>query len=97
MLKFNGRVIVGSGRNIRRKSITTLHDSQLGGHSSIQASFMRAKQMFYWPRMYKEIKAAVLECDVCKKCKDEHVAYRVMLLWISLRGYLILKGRTPSW
>ena len=87
MLKFNGRVIVGLGRNIRRNLITTLHDSQLGGHSSIQASFMRAKQMFYWPRMYKEIKATVLERDVCRKCKDEHVAYPGLLQPLPIPQY----------
>ena len=29
--------------------------------------------------MYREIKKAVLECDICRKRKDEHVAYLGLL------------------
>ena len=46
-LKFKGRVVVGSRGEIRKRLISTLHDSQSEGHSGIQASFMRAKQLFY--------------------------------------------------
>lgn len=70
---------MGEHGDIRQKLITALHDSQLGGHFGIQASFIRANQLFYWPRMYKAIKKVVLECDVCRKYKDEHVAYPGLL------------------
>ena len=79
VLRYRKRLMVGGQGDIRRKLITALHNSQRGGHSGIQASYMRAKQLFYWPGMYKEIKQFVLECDTCRKCKDEHVAYPGLL------------------
>ena len=72
-------MVVGKGGEIRKTLITTLHDSQLGGHSGIQASWLRAKQLFYWPGMFKEIKTVVLQCDTCRKCKDERAAYPGLL------------------
>ena len=40
---------------------------------------MRAKQLFYWPGMHRDIKTAILECDVCRKYKDKHVSYPGLL------------------
>ena len=79
ILRHKGRVGVGKGGEIRKTLITALHDSQLGGLSDIQASWMRAKQLFFWPGMFKEIKTAILQCDTYRKCKDERVAYPSLL------------------
>ena len=79
ILRYKKRLVVGDQGDIREKIITALHDSQVGGHSGIQASYLRAKNLFYWPGMYKTIKEKVLECDTCRKCKDEHVAYPGLL------------------
>ena len=79
ILRYKGRIVVGQGGDIRKKLISTLHDSQLGGHSGIQASWMRAKQLFHWPGMFKEIKTTILQCDTCRRCKDERVAYPGLL------------------
>ena len=64
---------------MRKKIIAAIHGSQLGGHSGIQASYLRAKQLFHWPGMHRDIKDTILQCDTCKKCKDEHVAYPGLL------------------
>ena len=47
VLKYHNRVAFGSGGNIRRRLITALHDSQLGGTFWVQASYMTAKHLFY--------------------------------------------------
>ena len=38
ILRYKGRGVVGKEGEIRKKLITALHNSQLGGHSGIQAS-----------------------------------------------------------
>nr|XP_027063053.1 uncharacterized protein K02A2.6-like [Coffea arabica] len=87
ILKYKGRVVVGNGGQIRRKIITALHDSQLGGHSGVQASYLRAKQFFHWPGMYKEVKDTMLQCNTCRRCKDEHVAYPDLLQPLPIPQY----------
>lgn len=59
--------------------MNALHASQLEGHSGIQASYARAKTMFYWPGIKRDIKWAILECDVCRRCKRENVPYPGLL------------------
>ena len=73
VLRYKGRRVIGTEGGIRRKIITALHDTQLGGHSGVQTIYHRAKQLFYWLGMYKDIKDIVLQCDTCRKCKDEHL------------------------
>ena len=60
VVRHKERIVIGTSGEIRRKIITAMHDSQLGGHSGIQASYHRAKYLFYWPGIYKEIKAIIL-------------------------------------
>ncbi|XP_027083512.2 uncharacterized protein [Coffea arabica] len=38
ILRYKGRIVVGSAGEIRKKIIATLHESQLGGHSGVQSS-----------------------------------------------------------
>ncbi|KAL3518442.1 hypothetical protein ACH5RR_021031 [Cinchona calisaya] len=73
LLKYQSRLYVSRYGRIRRKLIEALHPSQLGGHSGIQASYMRASQLFYWLGMLRDFKEVILNCDTCKRCKDEHV------------------------
>lgn len=49
------------------------------GHSEIQASYQRAKRLFYWLGMKKDFEGFINVCDVCKKCKIESVSYPGLL------------------
>ncbi|XP_026428666.1 uncharacterized protein LOC113324570 [Papaver somniferum] len=49
-----------------------IHSSTAGGHSGIQATYMRAKSTFFWPAMKKEILQFVSACDVCQRNKGDH-------------------------
>ncbi|KAL3523203.1 hypothetical protein ACH5RR_016037 [Cinchona calisaya] len=77
ILNFRERIYVGEVGVIRQKLIETLHSSQLGGHSRYQASYARAKALFYW--MKKEFQELVRQCDVCKRCRDDHIPYSGLL------------------
>lgn len=79
ILTYKGRMYIGTGGKIRSKVIQNIHGSHLGGHSGIHNSIHRAKRYFYWPGMNQEIRTEVLQCEVCQKCKGEHVSYPGLL------------------
>ena len=87
MLRYECKIVVGREGSVRKKIITAIHDSQLGGHSGVHASYLRAKQLFHWPEMHKDIKDTVLQCDTCKRCKDEHTAYPGLLQPLPIPQY----------
>ena len=65
--------------SLKRKILQALHESPLGGHSGIQNTYLRVKQLFHWPRLKTEVKDFVLACDTCKRCKYENIAYLGLL------------------
>lgn len=77
-----------------------MHSSTWGGHSGIHATYQKLKSIFYWPKMIKDVKTIVQECEICQRNKDESVAYPGLLQplpipeglgstypWTSLRVY----------
>ena len=79
MLRFKGRLVIRSKGDLKRIILQYLHDSLVGGHSGIQNTYLRVKQLFYWPKMKTEVKNFVLACDLCKRCKLENVTYLGLL------------------
>jgi hypothetical protein len=49
-----------------------LHNSGIGGHSGMKATYHKIKSLFYWPGMKQQIEAYVAACSICKKAKSEH-------------------------
>jgi hypothetical protein len=45
------RIVIGSNLALQTKLISQLHDTPIGGHSGIQATYQRAKKLYYWPGM----------------------------------------------
>lgn len=74
IIRWKGRVCVGSGNDWRRKIIKELHDSTIGGHSGIIATYQRIKKMFYWPKMKEDIHQFIRNCNNCQINKGEHIA-----------------------
>lgn len=79
ILRYKGRIWVGEAHDIRRKFMEAIHDSSVGGHSGIQASYQKVKSFFYWPGMKKDFQEFINACDICKKCKTENVSYPGLL------------------
>ncbi|KAK9032806.1 hypothetical protein V6N11_017849 [Hibiscus sabdariffa] len=48
IIRFQNRVYVGEGSDLRNQIITILQDSPLGGHSGIQATYQRICSYFFW-------------------------------------------------
>ncbi|KAM0053973.1 putative nucleotidyltransferase, Ribonuclease H [Helianthus debilis subsp. tardiflorus] len=65
---------IGKDEELRRKILFLCHSSAVGGHSGIQPTLQRFKNMFYWKRADKDIKHWVKRCDVCLKAKYEAVS-----------------------
>lgn len=55
VLRFKGRICIGAKGEWRQAILKELHDSTLGGHSGINATYQRVKRMFYWQKMKEEV------------------------------------------
>lgn len=54
-------------------SLQALHNSGVGGHSGIYATYSRIKQLFAWPKMKLSVQDYVKSCPVCQQDKIEHI------------------------
>ena len=43
-----------------------MHDSEYGGHCSIDKTYDRVRRRYHWPNMYKDVVTHVSKCDLCK-------------------------------
>jgi hypothetical protein len=67
------RIWIGCNSALRTKLIATLHDSAVGGHSGIQATYQRIKKVFWWKGLKNDVTQYVQQCAVCQKAKTERV------------------------
>jgi len=71
--------VIGNNIGLKKKIMQSLHELPLGGHSSMQNTYVWVKRVFHWSGMKAEIRRYVLSCDTCKRCKSENVAYPGLL------------------
>ena len=74
VLRYKGRVCVGNQSSWRQQILGELHDSALGGHSGVTATYQRVKRNFYWPQMKESVHQFVQHCTNCQLNKTEHVS-----------------------
>jgi hypothetical protein len=72
IIKFQGRMVIGSNLALQTKLIAQLHDTPLGGHSGIQATYQRAKKLYYWPGMKLAVELYVRQCPICQLAKHSN-------------------------
>lgn len=73
IIRFKGRVWIGSNQIAQQHIMQALHSSAVGGHSGITATYSRIKQLFYWPQMKSIIQNYVQSCEICQQAKSEHI------------------------
>lgn len=78
-------MMVGADQSLRKHLLTFYHDSSMGGHSGIIATYKRIKQDFYWKKMKQDMYKHIRECDTCQRCKGENVAYPGLLYPLPIR------------
>jgi hypothetical protein len=55
ILKYKGKICIGNNSELKKKILSSLHSSAIGGHSSIRASYHRVHRIFHWSHMKKEV------------------------------------------
>lgn len=70
-----------------------LHAHPTSGHYGINTTFQKAKEKFYWPRMYIDIQARVRNCVPCivkdpTMGKEKHIHHREVLSYFGQRVYV---------
>ena len=55
LLKFKGKLYVGTANGIRRSLIKALHDSAVGGHFGQRGCLQRVQSLFYWPSIKQDV------------------------------------------
>lgn len=79
ILRYKGKLYVGSSNGVRRQIMEALHSSSVGGHSGQRGSWHRISSIFYWPEMKQEVRRFVQACDSCQRNKAEHVQHPGLL------------------
>jgi hypothetical protein len=69
LVKYKGRLVIGDNLALQTKLIATLHESAVGCHSGIQATYQRVKKLYYWPGMKLAVELFVRQCQVCQQAK----------------------------
>ena len=98
LLRYKRKIWVGSNSVMQHKILQSLHSGAIGGHSGIQATLQRIRQLFAWPRMKQTVQQFVEACTVCKQAKTERVRYPGLLDRKSTRlnSSHITRSRMPS-
>ncbi len=79
LIRYKGRIYIGNHGHLRQELVKQLHASSLGGHSGIDNSYKRIKQLFYWPSMKADIEDMVKNCEVCIQNKVDGTPYAGLL------------------
>ena len=79
LLRFKGRMWVGNNSQVQQQILTTLHAGAIGGHSGVNATLQRIRQLFAWPQMKAYVQQFIDNCSICKQAKPERVKYPGLL------------------
>ena len=73
VLRYKGRVWVGNNKTAQHHILIALHDSGIGGHSGVSATYARVKQLFARPSMKQSVQEFVKQCEICQQAKTERI------------------------
>lgn len=79
LIRKKGRIWLGTNSALHTKIISAIHDSAIGGHFGIQATYQRVKKLFVWRDLKQSVEEFVQQCTVCQKAKHEHCSYPGLL------------------
>ena len=65
ILRYKGRIYVGSDAVLKHQIIDSLHNSPIGGHSGIVATYQRVKKLFDW-RQARRLKLFYMSVQFAK-------------------------------
>jgi hypothetical protein len=72
MIRLKGRLWIGANTALQTKLISAMHNSAVGGHSGITATFQRVKKLFAWKGLRTAVEDFVHQCQICQQAKHEN-------------------------
>jgi len=72
IIKYHDRMVIGENLALQTKLIAALHNSAIGGHSGMQATYKRIKPLYYWSGMKLAVENFVKQCIICQQAKHLH-------------------------
>lgn len=72
VIRFHGKIWLGHHPEAQQSVLLALHNSGVGGHSGITATYHRIKGLFAWPGLRKAVQTYVSQCEICQQAKVEH-------------------------
>jgi hypothetical protein len=79
VILFNNRIWLSKTSSLQPKLMAAFHNSAVGCHSGIPATYHKMKQYFYWPGMKAAIQSFVKQCPVCHQAKPDRARYPGLL------------------
>lgn len=71
IIRYDGRIWIGTSSDLRSKLITAMHSGAVGGHSGVPVTYRRMKQHFSWTGMKADVHDFVTACQVCQQAKPD--------------------------
>jgi hypothetical protein len=79
ILRYKGRIYVGTTSDLRHQLIASFHDSALGGHSRERVTYTKLKALFHWLALKAVVTECIKNCSTCQKNKSENIPYPGLL------------------
>lgn len=79
ILRYKGRIWVGTDKALQQQLIQAFHSSPVGGHSGFPATYRRIKQTFAWEGLKPVVQQFVTECATCQQAKPDRSRYPGLL------------------
>jgi hypothetical protein len=68
----NGLVVPGN-EELRRKILDEAHQSKLSIHPRSNKMYHDLRQLYWWSNMKQDITRYIVECDICRRVKTDHL------------------------
>jgi hypothetical protein len=73
ILWFKERLYLCKTSSLKKKFLTELHESPVGGHLGFLKKYYRVKKELFWEGLKGDVQKFVAECLVCQKKKGETI------------------------
>ena len=79
LLRYKGRIWIGSDLTLQHKILEAFHCSAVGGHSGFPATYHHIKRLFAWTGLKSAVHLFVTACPTCQQAKPNQARYPVLL------------------
>jgi hypothetical protein len=73
IIRKDSQIYIGGNSALNTKLIFVLHDSVVGAHSGILATYHRISKLFWWKGLKSDVEQFVKQCSICQQAKSERI------------------------